>query len=70
MASKKWSAIEERIRQLKRRLADIGNMRPGTLSPIFYTLKKAHVDNERLTRATTSCANTFYKPAYYAITTL
>lgn len=32
MASKKWSAIEERIRQLKRRLADIGNMRPGTLS--------------------------------------
>ena len=32
MASKKWSAIEKRIRQLKRRLADIGNMRPGTLS--------------------------------------
>lgn len=31
MASKKWGAIEKRIRQLKRRLADIGNMRPGTL---------------------------------------
>jgi len=31
MASKKWSAIEKRIRQLKCCLADIGNMRPGTL---------------------------------------
>jgi len=32
MANKKWSVIEKRIRQLKRCLADIGNMRPGTLS--------------------------------------
>lgn len=31
MASKKRSTLEKRIRQLKRRLADIGNMRPGTL---------------------------------------
>ena len=31
MASEKWRVIEKRIRQLKRRLADTGNMRPGTL---------------------------------------
>ena len=31
MATQRMSAIERRIRQLKRRLADIGNMRPGTL---------------------------------------
>lgn len=31
MATKKMSAIEKRIRQFKRRLANIGDMRPGTL---------------------------------------
>jgi len=40
------------------------------VSPIFYSLKSAHVDNERLTRTTKSCANTFPKPAHYAITVL
>lgn len=31
MAMKRMSAIEQRVRLLKRRLADSGNMRPGTL---------------------------------------
>lgn len=31
MASEKRRMIEKRIRQLKRRLADTGNMRPGTI---------------------------------------
>ena len=32
MANKTLSPIEQRIRMLKRRLFDLGNMRPGTLS--------------------------------------
>jgi len=42
----------------------------ATVSPIFYSLKNARVDNERLTRTAKSCANTFSKPAQSAITAL